>query len=222
MVGEHPAIEAVARHFSASRETGDTPASAFLNLAGQRIALEVASIDQRIAERERRMPPRLRFDKVARRFVEGLRVALHDAVPNGSTLILTVTAPIRLAAKTAAAVKNEVLSGRMDFADTIQGNEVRARLVTGAGSRAAPCVIGFVHNRDSDPDILFEVARSLIDCIDARPPAPGDERWLAIVNEARPSDAGTYRRVCAQLAIPTELKRMLMVFAGSRVEDLLP
>ena len=47
--------------------------------------------------------PRLRFDKVALRLVADMAVAVREASPTGVIVIVTVTAPIRLASRTAAA-----------------------------------------------------------------------------------------------------------------------
>ena len=48
--------------------------------------------------------PRLRFDKVALRLVQGVRGALEGAVPNGLCVVFTVTAPIWAPSKTMAAL----------------------------------------------------------------------------------------------------------------------
>ena len=106
---EQAAIEAVARHFSATWEKGgeDSP-DAYVTIAGKRIAVEVTAINQRIAERGDLTKPRLRFDRVALRLVGGLQAALSEFVPDGEAVILTITAPIRLPSKTAAALESKI------------------------------------------------------------------------------------------------------------------
>lgn len=97
--------------------------------------------------------PRLRFDKVARRFVADLQAALRDAVPDGTTVTFTIAAPIRLASKTAVALEEQIRAllarrvARADAEHTIHGNAIRVRVVRD-GSTRAPNVIGFVHNPD--------------------------------------------------------------------------
>jgi len=109
---------------------------------------------------------RLRFDRVALRFVHDMRFALEGVVPYDRTLVFTVTAPIRLASKTAAAIEEKVRGGLMrrpaqlELSETTDGNQIRVRLVKGASNRAT--VIGFVHNPDSDPEILFDAVQSLL------------------------------------------------------------
>ena len=108
----------------------------------------------------------LRFDRVALRFVDDVQSSLNAIVPDGNTLMFTITAPIRLAAKTATMLAEKVRgavahqSARVDLKETINGNEVRVRLLKGVlnGRR----LIGFVHNPDSDPEILFEATQSLL------------------------------------------------------------
>lgn len=99
------------------------------------------------------MKPRLRFDKVARRFVSDLQTALRHAVPDGTTVTFTITAPIRLASKTAVVLEEQIrvlLARRAKQAEseqTIHGNAIRVRVVR-TGSTQAPKVVGFVHNPD--------------------------------------------------------------------------
>lgn len=99
------------------------------------------------------MKPRLRFDKVARRFVSDLQTALRDAVPDGTTVTFTITAPIRLASKTVAALEARIRAllprraRQVDSEETIHGNAIRVRVVR-TGSTRAPKVVGFVHNPD--------------------------------------------------------------------------
>jgi hypothetical protein len=97
--------------------------------------------------------PRLRFDKVARRFVSHLRTALRDAVPDGTIVTFTITAPIRLASKTAVALEahiRELLARRAKQAEseqTIHGNQIRVRVVRTGSTRPAQ-VVGYVHTPD--------------------------------------------------------------------------
>jgi hypothetical protein len=99
---QRAAIEAVARHFSATWEQGEDPRDGYISIGGKRIAVEVTTVKQRIAERADLTKPRLRFDRVALGLVRRLHDALHEAVPDGKTVILTITAPIRMPSKTAA------------------------------------------------------------------------------------------------------------------------
>ena len=227
---ERAALEAVARHFSATWEKGEDPPDAYLTIARKRIAVEVSTIKRRIADQGGHPTPRLRFDKVALGLVRRLQARLCDSVPDGKTVILTITAPIRVPAKTAGALEDKIrtyLSSRsapMEDRDTIHGNQIRVRLVKG-GSRPAPKVIGFVHNPDSDPGVFLDITHSLIERSGAKarkgmPARSAGDRWLVLAGEDRLSHIEPYRHACSQLSIPTDFTKILMVLAGGRIETL--
>jgi hypothetical protein len=226
---EQPAIEAVARHFNATWEKGgkDWP-DAYLIIAGKRIAVEVMAIREPLAERDGLRKPRLRFDKSVLRTIGRLQAALSESVPDGEAVIVTITAPIRRAAKTAAAVEEKIricLAGRSaPVEDTIHGNQIRIRVVNGAPTRMSK-VIGFVHNPDSDPRVLLHLTQSLLqrlgEAVGKRAPKKftGD-RWLVVAGEHGISHIEAYRHVYSQLSIPTDFTKALMFLAGGRVETL--
>lgn len=110
---------------------------------------------------------RLRFDRVAQRFVRDVQAALRESAPDGKALIVTVTAPIRLSSKTAAQLVDQIQVRlarhpvRLDVRATINGNRLRIRLVS-SGSRRRPNVLGFVNNPDIDADVVLDVAQSML------------------------------------------------------------
>ena len=228
---EQAAIEIVARHFSGTWEKGDGDSpDAYVTIAGKRIAAEVTAIKQRIAERGDLTRPRLRFDRVALGLVGGLLAALSEFVPDGEAVILTITAPIRLPSKTAAALESKIRdclarrSARVEVKGTIYGNQIRVRLVRGVSRRMSK-VIGFVHNPDSDPDVLLRLTQSLLQHIGtAADKCPPDkftgDRWLVVANKDGLSYIETYRHVYSQLSNSTDFKKILVVLAGGRVETL--
>lgn len=111
--------------------------------------------------------PGLRFDKVATRLVERLQRNLAKAVPRDATVLVTITAPIRLPAKTADALEETVRalltrgSTQRDKTAVINGNSVRIR-VTKHASKRAPRVLGFVHNSGVDPILILDAARDAL------------------------------------------------------------
>ncbi|HEV2678689.1 MAG TPA: hypothetical protein VGV37_29445 [Aliidongia sp.] len=228
---EQAAIAIVAKHFSANREngTGEAP-DAYITIGGRRIAVTVAVIERAPADRRDLAKPRLRFDRVALRLVDRLRTALSASVPDGEAVVLTVTAPIRLPSKAAAALEGRVRDGLahrsapLAIDDTICGNQIRVRLVKGISGRTAK-VIGFVHNRESDPDILLHLTQSMLRLAGAaaakRPPEnfTGD-RWLVLDDQDGLPSVETYRQVYAQFAPSTDFRKILVVLAGGRVEAL--
>jgi hypothetical protein len=199
---ERAALEAVARHFSATWEKGEAPPDAYLTIAGKRIAVEVTTTKLRIAERGGLTKPRLRFDRVALGFVRRLQAAPEDNI------------------RTYLARQ----SAQGEAKHTIHGNQIRVRLVKG-GSRRTTKVIGFVHNPDSDPDVLFDITLSLIERIGAKartgaPASSADDRWLVLAGDDRFSYIEPYRHVYSQLSIPTGFKKILVVLADGRIETL--
>ena len=199
---ERAALEAVARHFSATWEKGEAPPDAYLTIARKRIAVEVTTTKLRIAERGGLTKPRLRFDRVALGFVRRLQAAPEDNI------------------RTYLARQ----SAQGEAKHTIHGNQIRVRLVKG-GSRRTTKVIGFVHNPDSDPDVLFDITLSLIERIGAKartgaPARSAGDRWLVLAGDDRFSHMETYRHVYPQLSIPTDFKKVLMVLADGRIETL--
>ena len=226
---EQAAIEAVARHFSATWEKGGDPADAYLVMAGKRVAVDITTLKRRGASQAKAAKPHLRFDKVATRLMERLQAALREAVPDGMTVLLAVTAPIRLASKTAATLEGKIQTllkrkspGR-DVKDSIHENRVMIRLLRNK-SRRAPILIGFVHNPDTDPLLLLNMARELLELLSAaagrRAPRPLGDRWLVVISSGGISFLEAYRTVYSQLRMATEFKKILMVFGDGRVGTL--
>ena len=203
---EQAAMRAVARHLSATWEEGGGSPDAHLRLAGERIAVEVTTLPQSKGGDSNH--PRLRFDKVVLRLVGGLQAALGEVVPDGQAVMLTVTAPIRLPGKTAAALESKIRnclarrSAKVGIEETIHGNQVRLRIVKGVSAKASK-VIGFVHNPETDAEALLDLTQSLLQQIGtaADKPMPKkftSDRWLVIANEDGFPHIETYRgrRIC--------------------------
>lgn len=109
----------------------------------------------------------LRFDKVALRLVAQMQAELRDDVPIGKTVLVTVSAPIRLPGKTANALEERIRqwltspSNAAEFQETINGNRARVRLVIRTSS-GTPNVLGFVHNPDVDTTALLSSVESAL------------------------------------------------------------
>lgn len=223
---ERSAIEAVARRFAATWETGSDPRDAYLLVAGRRVALEIATLRRRATGQANAAKPRLRFDKVATRLMKRLETACGETVPDGMTVLVTIAAPIRLASKTAAVLEEKIqtLAGRRspgrDAEATIHGNRVRIRLLRSQSGRA-PKMIGFVHNSDSDPLLLLNMTRELLELIrfeaGKRAPRTTADRWLVVISARESSCLEAYRTIYSQLRVATGFKKILMAFGDGRV-----
>ena len=223
---DRTAIEAVARRFSATWEKGSDPADASIIIAGKRVAVDITTLKRRGTGQGNAAKPRLRFDKVATRLIERLQATLGQTVPDGMTVLLTITAPIRLPSKTAASLEAKIRTllvrrspGRDEKA-TIHGNRVQIRLLRDQSERA-PKLIGFVHNSDSDPLQLLTMTRELLERIgakaDGRAPRLAGDRWLVLTSARGSSCLEAYRYIYSELRMPTDFKKILMVFGDGRV-----
>lgn len=229
---EREAIEAVARHFSATWEClQGAAASAYLTIDGKRVAVDTGRLARKGRVRQGGgTRPRLRFDRVALGFVRRLQAALADSVPEGRTMLITVTAPIWSASRTAADLTESIRegrtrgTGRLEINRTMHGNRVRARLVEDLSHRASK-VVGFVHNPDLNSGTLLSLAESMLRQVGATarergPRTSAGDRWLILTCDDPFSYVGIYRQVHAQLALPTAFRKVLLVFAGGRVQAL--
>lgn len=122
---------------------------------------ETAEVERDITDGIAAAKLRLRFDKVALRLINGLKAGLAETVREDQAVIFTVTAPIKLPAKTAAAVEALVRDGLPagEVHKTIHGNQIRLRLIEGVPAEM-PRVVGFVHNPESHPDLILALAEA--------------------------------------------------------------
>ena len=103
---------------------------------------------------------RLRFDKVALRFVGRLKTALANVVPEGQIVVFTICAPIRLPGKTAVALENMVRFGLSEAErhEIVHDNKIRIRRLS--GPKPMPRVLGFVHSVESDAGAILALAEA--------------------------------------------------------------
>lgn len=105
----------------------------------------------------------LRFDRVVVRVLGDLRAFAEARTPAGAAVVVSITAPIRLPARTVEDIEDAIASllvagGRQgDLSASFRGNGVRLRLVEQAGD-GAPRLIGFVHNPGSSAEALLDLA----------------------------------------------------------------
>jgi hypothetical protein len=182
--------------------------------------VDVVIVEAQIPRRSKVTPPRLRFDRVVLRVFERLRTALRDEVPSGVTVVVTITAPILVPGKTIAAVEERIraLLGKRSsrgLTETVHGNEVRIGIIRRPKAATAP-IVGFVHNRDSDRSVLFDVTEALVQGLFSI-----KGRSLAVAMEDEPLWADTYRHVCDQVFAHTDFKRVFLVTTDGEVSTLV-
>lgn len=164
---------------------------------------------------------RLRFDRVVLATARRLRADLTPSVPAQATLVVTLSAPIRVAARTAAMIVASarprlVARSRAILRQSIYGNDVRIGLLAGTGSDAARLAC-FVHNADSDVPFLLACCRRLLA---KAAPAPGtrSRRWLVLVVPV-PGFERMLLEIVAELGIGREYRRIFLVGVAGRVTE---
>lgn len=205
---------------------GDLSSNLTRRIAGKPIELKVLAFTPKPARNRGAVKPRLRLDRVAIGLVDRLRAALGLAVPDDRTIVVTVTAPIRQAAKTAAAMEQEIRlrlrrrsMGRS--AGRIHGNKIQIWILPG-GTALTSKLVGFVHNPDKDPAILIELTRALLAASgpERRAGRGARKRWLVIENQAGLLPIESYRNVCGQLRLGVVFEQILVTLARGAAEEL--
>jgi hypothetical protein len=123
--------------------------------------LKTTTVEREIGERARAAKLKLRFDKVVRRLTGDLKATLAGILPEGQSVVITVTAPIKHPAKTAETLENIVRDGLAhgELCKTIHGNEVRVRPITHVATNM-PKLLAFVHNTESDARLILNIAET--------------------------------------------------------------
>src|ERR1700681_2044692 len=123
--------------------------------------IDADTIEREIVARLRAAKLRPRFDKMALRFVGGLKAVLAGVVPEGQIVVFTISAPIRLPGKTAVALENMVRSRPRDAErrEIVHDNKVRIRRL---GNRPThmPKVLGVVHSVEPDAGAILALAEA--------------------------------------------------------------
>lgn len=105
----------------------------------------------------------LRFDKVVVRLLGDIRSFVVQELALQGTWVLTLTAPIKLPAKTQLEIKAQirafVAAGMTphDLVFTIHQNRLHCRFIP-TESKQVPPLIGWVHNPDTDAQWLLDLA----------------------------------------------------------------
>jgi hypothetical protein len=105
----------------------------------------------------------LRFDKVVVRLLGSLKASLEGEIPTGKAVVVRITAPIKLPAKTADTLKGKILdalASGMPFEElniNVFQNTVSLKPLDVPAHQHTKFV-GLVHNRDIDPSLLLDLA----------------------------------------------------------------
>jgi hypothetical protein len=221
---ERTGVLVAAQEFSATRKKR----SASLTVSGRRVRLEFAALPATGNGPGRGHKPHLRFDRLVVRVLHDVQTSLRQAVPPGVAIVFTLTAPIRLASRTSAALEEAARRllaesrGPDEVSRAIHGNRIRVRREK-VGAGPASAVIGFVHNIETRPRELFDVTRALLTVLWAKAPPRASkrsgDRWLVIL-VSDSSHLEAYRSIYRQLDGRLGFSRVLMVSEDGGVEAL--
>ncbi|HEY6823948.1 MAG TPA: hypothetical protein VI195_05875, partial [Steroidobacteraceae bacterium] len=157
------------------------------------------------------------------------RVAVEGCVPKDRTIVVTITAPIRLASKTAAGMASSIrrrLARRAAGGSIhrIHGNTIQIWILPRASAMTSK-LVGFVHNPDANPRILIEATRALLAATGPQQRAAARRsgpRWLVIADQDERLPIDTYRNICAQLRLQSVFAQIFVGVCGGRVERVAP
>ena len=105
----------------------------------------------------------LRFDKTVVRLLSNLRNAVNKHIPQGTSVLLTISAPIKLPSKTESelcqqiidSLNSEVRHKSQEF--VIFQNKISIKVID-IPINQVETFVGFVHNPDRDPKHLLDLA----------------------------------------------------------------
>jgi hypothetical protein len=82
-------------------------------------------------------------------------------------------------------------------------------------------MIGFVHNSDSDPLLILNMTRELLERISAeagmRATRLAGDRWLVLISAGDTSWLEVYRYIYSQRRMATHFEKIFIVFGDGRV-----
>ncbi len=196
-----------------------------LHIDGRTVGVDVTTLTTHGRGHGKEKKPTLRFDKVVARVTERLQAAAGACAPSGVTVLVTLTAPIKLASRTAIAIDDTLRALVVHSADephaslTGLGNRVRIQIVA-HGLTSAPKFLGFAHNHGTDPRLLFNLTRELLDLANATARRRASARGLVVMCPRNSACLDAYRHIWAQLTPAIKRHKVLMVFGDGRAELL--
>jgi hypothetical protein len=133
-----------------------------MSTAAKSPTIDANTIEREIVERLRTAKLRPRFDKVALRLVSELKAALASVVPEGRSVVFTISAPIRLPAKpTSGAGKHGALQPPRRRAPCDRARRRGSNPPAGRRPQAHAQGAGFfMHSLESDASAILAVAEA--------------------------------------------------------------
>jgi hypothetical protein len=224
-------INSLAAHVGGTWSTGENPPDAYLRIGEEAVAVEISTLTQHVVAERGGMQPRLSEDSTALRLADELNEELHEAVPDGRMVVLTLRAPISKARRTKEELTNRIMrlvasttDQTIDVEEDILGNRIDINLSSYDG-RDPRKVHAAVVNQKSDAHITSNARLILEERIATKTKkcsslALTGPVWLALFNDYFLASDETYRQAIAQIPHPHVFDKIFLVSGNGSVATL--
>lgn len=224
-------INSLAAHVGGTWSTGENPPDAYLRIGEEAVAVEISTLTQHVVAERGGMQPRLSEDSTALRLADELNEELHEAVPDGRMVVLTLRAPISKARRTKEELTNRIMrlvasttDQTIDVEEDILGNRIDINLSSYDG-RDPRKVHAAVVNQKSDAHITSNARLILEERIATKTKkcsslALTGPLWLALFNDYFLASDETYRQAIAQIPHPHVFDKIFLVSGNGSVATL--
>ena len=224
-------IEFVAKEFGGTWSLGENPPDAYLMLNANTVAVEITILTQHITDDRGNYRSRASDDAAISPLVDDLNAKLHDLIPDRHSIVLVLSTPILKRRKTTADLAkylrnrlSEIPSFEGDTKIEIRGNTIKISLHSHEKIQIRK-VRAVAANRHSDADIALNAVQILGGCIFVKAKKCSmligkQPLWLALFNDYRLADSGTYEQALSCLSEDHPFDKILLI-GGNGVVDRL-
>lgn len=224
-------IERVAETFGGRWEEGENPPDAYLLMGDRKIAVEISTLVQLVADRGGRLASRHSQDNPALKLTKSLNESLGPLFPGSRAVIVTFFTPIRNFRKFGAALTAELQkviameATPQEPLDFVSGADSAMIHVHDEWTLGNSRVAGAVFNRRSSADILANALQSLHERLASKSAwskaVRHGESWLALLNVYDPlADADTYRQAMPRVNVEHMFDRIVVVSTHGSVDTI--
>jgi hypothetical protein len=224
-------IERVADSFGGRWEEGENPPDAYLLIGERRIAVEISTLVQLVADRSGHLASRNSQDAGAISLANSLNKRLGELFTGSRGVMITFFTPIRNFRKFGARLEAELrkVIARKETppepVDLVSGIDSAMIYIHKEWTPGRKRVVGAVFNRRSSADILANATHSLRDRLESKAAwsraTPGKESWLALLNVYDLlADADTYRQALTEVDVGHNFDRIVVVSTRGAVETI--
>lgn len=228
---EEFAITSVERKFGGTWRVGENPPDAYLKIGAREIAVEISTLMQHVTD-DRGTRPRLSDDRPAIDLANELDAELHGLIPDGQTVGLVLSSPIRKFRQTKTALAKQLRErlpdGKSFTAETvieINGNVIKIQ--RHYDHRDNKKMWGVITNSSSSPNIM-ENARNILEeriAVKTKKCAGivgNNPLWLVLINDYFLADASNYKNVLSSFSPVHPFEKVVLVNTDGTAEQIYP